>query len=344
MSLSLNTKYRPVTFDTICGQNITTAILKKVVETKSFKNCYLFAGASGCGKTTMARCFANAINNGIGNPIEIDAASNNSVDNVRDIISSAAQRSFDGSEYKIYIIDEAHMLTTAAWNAFLKTIEEPPKYTIFIFCTTEPNKIPQTILNRLQRYNFTAISMSEIKNRLEYICQNENFTNYIDACDLISKICGGSMRNAITILEQCADFSTELSTDVVKSVCGGNATFERKLFLTYYLYTKDEKALLYAINTLYNDGTDLKIFIDSYLEFLLDLNKYYIFRDISITAIPSYLENIENVPSVAYLANTIDNNKLTDFINTVFEIKSAIKYDDNYKSTIEVYLLKLIRG
>ena len=154
---ALAVKYRPRIWDDITEQKSIVKILKRQIETKTFKNAYLFAGASGAGKTTASRIFANEINNHQGSPIEIDAASNNSVDNVRNIVKSAQERAID-CEYKIFIIDEAHALSNAAWQAFLKCIEEPPEYTIFIFCTTDPQKIPATILNRVQRYNFTKIS------------------------------------------------------------------------------------------------------------------------------------------------------------------------------------------
>ena len=133
--MSLATKWRPSSWDQVAGQESIMLILKKQLSSNSFKNTYIFSGASGSGKTTTARIFANEINNHCGQPIEIDAASNNGVDNVRLISDGAKERSLD-SEYKIYIIDEAHMLTNQAWNALLKIIEEPPKYTIFIFCVT----------------------------------------------------------------------------------------------------------------------------------------------------------------------------------------------------------------
>ena len=132
---SLAVRYRPDKFEEVCGQGATITILRRQLELREFKNAYLFVGPSGVGKTTLARIFANGINQGVGQPIEIDAASNNGVDNVKAIVSSAQERSLD-SEYKIYIVDEAHMITTAGWNAFLKCIEEPPQYTIFIFCET----------------------------------------------------------------------------------------------------------------------------------------------------------------------------------------------------------------
>ena len=230
MRTSLAVKYRPKTFEEVCDQKVTVQILKKLVDNRTFKNAYLFAGDSGCGKTTLARIFANAINRGEGTPIEIDAASNNGVDNVRTIIEEANKRSLD-SEYKVFIIDECHMITKEGWNAFLKGIEEPAPYTIYMFCTTEVNKIPQTILNRVQRYNITKVNTEVIKNRLEYICEQEGFTNYDKACDLISKTCAGSVRDAITSLEKCADYSTDLKLDNVKLILQ-NLSYEALFALT----------------------------------------------------------------------------------------------------------------
>ncbi|MDY5668560.1 MAG: AAA family ATPase, partial [Candidatus Onthovivens sp.] len=154
MGQSLAIKYRPKTLEEICGQSITTKILEKAIEQKNFKHAYLFAGDSGCGKTTCARAFANAINQGLGQPIELDAASQRDIETIRIIRNSANERSLD-SEYKIFIIDECQSYTIVQWQAFLKAIEETPEYAIFMFCTTEPNKLPATILNRIQRYNIT---------------------------------------------------------------------------------------------------------------------------------------------------------------------------------------------
>ena len=150
--MSLPVKYRPKEFSDVSSQKSIIKILEKQIETKQFVNCYLFSGPSGTGKTTIARILADKINSGLGEPIEIDAASNNGVDNVRLIIDQSDQRSLD-SEYKVYIVDECHMLTNQAWNALLKLIEEPPKYTIFMFCTTELQKVPETIQNRCQQYS-----------------------------------------------------------------------------------------------------------------------------------------------------------------------------------------------
>lgn len=340
---SLAVKYRPDTFETICGNQTTVKILKRVIELGTPKNAYLFAGPSGCGKTTSARCFANALNNGIGDPIEIDGASNNGVDQVRAIVESANQRSLVGT-YKIYIIDECHMITTAGWNAFLKGLEECPEYTIFIFCTTEPNKIPATILNRVQRFNISKIDSQEIKNRLVYICQQEGFTNYEDTCELISKLCDGGMREAITKLDQCADLSTDLSLENTKLVLG-EAPFERMMKLTNFLLGKNEQYTIAAIETLAREGKDLKQFINEYLSFALELTKYILFKNISITNIPAYLENSAD-PMVSVSCTISFEGSLGWFnymTDKLLEVKNAIKYDTNVKAVVEAYFLQICR-
>ena len=341
MNQTLAVKYRPQTFEDVCGQSITVEILKRAVEAHKFKNCYLFAGDSGCGKTTLARIFANKINGGLGEPIEIDAASNNGVDNVRAIIESASQRSLVG-EYKIFIIDECHSITTQGWQAFLKGIEEPSPYTIFMFCTTEPNKLPVAILNRVQRYNVTKIDADSIKQRLTYICQTEGFANYEGLCDMLSKTSHGCMRDAIMKLDQCADLSTNLALDIVKPVLGV-LSYEAMFTLTWALQDKDEAKVLSVINTLYNSGKELKNFIEVYLEFVLDLVKFNLIKDINCTSIPSYLATEAN-PVVQQTLNFPDIktwlNELTDLL---LKIKLETKYDSFYKSTIEAFLIRFCR-
>ena len=344
MSQSLALKYRPQTFSEVTEQSVTVKILEKVIETRNFKNVYLFSGKTGCGKTSCARIMAKAINQGLGEPIEMDCASNNGVDDVRAIMEKASQRALAG-EYKIFILDECHAITTQGWQAFLKGIEETPKYTIFIFCTTEPNKIPATVLNRMQRYNFANISAGGIRDRLKYICQQEGFTNYDDTCDIISKISQGSMRDAITTLEQCADLSTDLSLENTKDLLG-DFSYEIMMRFTNYLIDRNEAEVIKFIEKMYNSGRDLKVFVNAYLDFILDLIKYILFKDISLTTIPAYLEYVQdNSINIKYTIGSGEEslgffNGLADLF---LEIKTAIKNDPSYKSTIITMLLKVVR-
>ncbi len=345
MYSSLATKYRPKTFEEIVEQNVTTTILDRAIKQRTFKHAYLFSGSSGCGKTTIARIFANKINNNEGFPIELDCASRNSVDDVRNILEDANERSID-SEYKIFILDECHMFSSAAWNAFLKGIEEPAEYTIYIFCTTEPQKIPATILNRLQKYNFARITTNAIKERLKYICQQEGFTNYELACDYIAKYADGGMRDAISFLEQCADFSTDLSLDNVKNVLG-DISYESMSKLTYYITRVNRENIISVIEQLYNRGQNLKAFINQYLSFILDINKYLLFKDINMTNIPEYLEQVDepelNIQNIIHIGSNL--NEAISFFNILaedlLELKSIISYDTSFKNTIIVSLLKM---
>lgn len=171
---ALAVKYRPNNWNDVCEQYSVRIILQQQLETNSFQHAYLFCGSSGTGKTTCARIFADEINNHEGTPIELDAASNSGVEDVRNIIQQAKTKSLD-SEYKVFIVDECHSLSNTAWQAFLKLIEEPPAKSIFIFCTTNPEKIPKTILSRVQRYTFNRISQDGIVTRLISILENEGY-------------------------------------------------------------------------------------------------------------------------------------------------------------------------
>jgi DNA polymerase-3 subunit gamma/tau len=241
------------------------------------------------------------------------------------------------------------MITTAGWNAFLKTLEDCPEYTIFIFCTTEPNKIPATVLNRMQRFNIAKLQPQEIKDRLVYICQQEGFTNYEDTCELISKLCDGCMREAITKLDQCADLSTDLSLENTKLVLG-EAPFERMLKLTNVLINKQPQYVLMAIETLANEGKDLKQFVNEYLSFTLEMTKYILFKNIGLTNIPAYLENsADPMISVSATVNFDSTPEgplpwFNSLANKLLEVKNAIKYDTNVKAVVEAYMLQICRG
>ena len=173
MDNTLHTKYRPVTFEEISGQKETKSILLHQLATGEFKNAYLFVGPAGCGKTTSARAFARAINHGAGGVIEVNASSNNSVDDMRNLLEASKFKAID-AEYKVIVLDEVHALSNAAFQAFLKDLEEPAKKTIWILCTTEVQKIPATILSRVQRFDFKRISHDDVVDRLKYIVDKEN--------------------------------------------------------------------------------------------------------------------------------------------------------------------------
>lgn len=335
---ALATAYRPTTFDGVVEQDCIKKVLQQQLRTNEIRHCYLFCGPSGDGKTTLARIFANSVNNGVGTPIEIDAASNNGVDNIRSIIQSAKERSVEG-KYKVFILDEAHMLTTQSWNALLKLIEEPPTYTIFIFCTTDPQKIPATILNRVQRFDFNRISTEGIERRLKQICMYENATNFEESIRYIAQISDGGMRTAIAYLDKCLSLTTNLQINLVFEVLGNysyNALFE----IINAIIDDNEPLVLTYIEDYYNNGNDLKVFIDQFLDFVLDLLKYDSFKNYNLIKIPKSMQT-----SLEHTLNIENANKyLLYLVDKLLQVKNTIKGDNNIKTTIEALFLQICRG
>lgn len=338
--ISLAVKYRPKTFEDVVGQVAIKEILQYQVDSKSNLNCYLFTGGAGTGKTTCARIFANELNGGQGLPIEIDAASNNGVEQVRKIIDEAKYKSLD-SNFKIYILDECHMLSSGAWNAMLKLLEEPPAKTIFIMCTTDPQKIPATILSRVQRFDFQRIPTKFILERLGYILDEENkedeiFTNVdLDALHYIAKLANGGMRDAITMLDKCIAYSSELTMQNVVSALGVVDYVEYfKLFNLSYL--KEQADMIEQIESVFMAGKDLKLFMKGYFTFLVDIEVYNITKNSDIVQIPTnFLEDF---------AKEWNNDKLR-FVNEsmkiIQDLLQEIKWEQNPKPFIIARMLLL---
>lgn len=337
---SLATKYRPKKFYDVTSQSCVTEILQNQLEAGDFKNAYLFCGGAGTGKTTTARIFANEINEGNGTPIEVDAASNNSVDSVRDIIADSKFKSLD-SKYKVYIIDEVHMLSIGAFNALLKTLEEPPEGTIFILCTTDPQKIPATILSRVQRFNFTRIPSDQIVERLKYIIEQENnqydpedaIAYEDDALQYIAKLADGGMRDAITMLDKVIGYTLDIDIKAVQESLG---VPDYNLFLTLWNSCHDHqiKECLDIINTVHMNGKDLKLFIRNYCDYALDLCKYYITKSMDYTSIPTTMENVLK-----------DANGGFDYTRKMLvnlnKLSSDIKWDSNPKTLIQGFFIQI---
>ena len=340
--MSLATKYRPNEFEEVCGQQSIIDILNRQVEIRKFSNCYLFSGPSGCGKTTLARIFARKINNNQGNPIELDAASNNGVDNVRNIITEARERSLD-SEYKVFIIDECHMITNAGWNAFLKCIEEPPKYTIFIFCTTDPQKIPATILNRVMKFAVSKIPSVLIERKLNDICFAENINIDDGSIKYITKISNGGMRDAIAALDKIYQYSNIIDVNLTVLILG-NYSYDSMFDLTNSIIDGNKMGVVSIIENLYSNGTDLKIFVDEYIDFVLDLTKYTVLRSGESLSIPQQYVTADpnNSRSVMYTTGiengTVFFNKLLD---KLMDAKLILRTDSSIKTTLIVLLLKI---
>ena len=283
--LSLANKYRPRTFDDVSEQDSVRIILENQIKTNNVKHAYLFCGGAGTGKTTTARIVAQMINQNEGAPIELDCASNNGVDDMRSIQDECRTRPLVG-KYKIFILDECHMITTQGWNSMLKILEEPPEFVVFIFCTTDPQKIIGTIMSRVQRFNFQRISTAGITKRLKHILENENIKDYEDsAVEYIARLAKGGMRDAITTLEKCLDFNPVLSLQNVHKITSGGVTEEVLLNLMRLILDHNSKDALLNFNEIYMSGIDISLFLKLYIEFLQNCLKFLITRSADIVTL-----------------------------------------------------------
>lgn len=505
MTISLALKYRPKTFDDLVEQGPIRQILEHQLKTKTFPNSALFTGPAGTGKTTTSRIVAREINEGKGNPIEIDGASNNGVDNIRNVIDGSKFKSLSG-EYKCYIIDECfhkdtlirtiqgnirisditpgtqvytmfgtgvvknvltkyvdtlyrvslnngtqltcsgnhmfmtqvgwvmakdlnyqhkvyttgveydcmelqpvmvyddttcsyiqdrnleqyfidnnktstlsiesvttlqegdvlydltienghcsffandilvhncHMLSIGAWNAMLKLLEEPPAQTIFLLCTTDPQKIPATILSRVQRYDFQKISFKGVVDRLKYILDSEmasenelGITSYqMEALEYIAKVANGGMRDAITLLDKCLSYATDLTVEsTIKAL--GTVNYDLLFNLLESLYNKQEKSVIDILEQTYKEGIDLKLFLKNFLQFILELCKYDTCRDFSYVYIPNtYASKLDGYPKDIYMY-------CRKLLNSLVQWNSEIKWETNPKTLLESrFMLELI--
>lgn len=332
---ALATKYRPQHFeDVVCQDNIKK-VLTNQLETGEIKQAYLFCGSAGTGKTTSARIFANDVNGGKGKPIEIDGASNNGVDNIRSIIDDCRMKSLD-SKYKVYIIDEVHMLSIGAFNALLKVLEEPPKGVIFILCTTDPHKIPATILSRLQRFDFKRIPQFEIVQRLKYILNEEGNTTYdIEALEYIAKLADGGMRDAIMKLDTVLGYTTNITLQAVLD-CLGITNYEHLLKIVQGIINKQADEPIQIIDSIYRDGKDLKLFVKDLNKFVLDLCKLNITRNKELTMIPTDI-----MRQCIHIATNTSKYDLVDILDGVNNLLDKIKYEQNPKNLIESELIIL---
>jgi len=352
-------KWRPLTFDDVVGQEHITATLKKAIEKNRVAHAYIFTGTRGVGKTTTARILARALNCdkgptpepcGVCEPckniiagssfdvLEIDGASNNSVDDIREIRDNVRYSSM-GGKYRIYVIDEVHMLSKSAFNALLKTLEEPPKNVIFIFATTEPQKIPATIHSRCQRFDFRRIATEQITARLEYICKAENIAFDHHALLLVGRKAEGSMRDGLSLLDQVYSYSQDTIDETAVRAALGIISNEIYDSIIAAVLAKNPEPALSVVEDILSRGFDLGEFIDGLLDYL---------RTMLFCRIPNILDNprldLASGASDALKkhAASFSETTLLRMAEIVRKAQNELKWSAFPRFSVEIMLLKLV--
>lgn len=356
--LALYRKWRPNTFDDVIGQDHIVQTLKNQINAGRLGHAYLFCGTRGTGKTSTAKIFAKALNceniqngepcnaceaceaankgQGI-NVIEIDAASNNSVDNIREIREEVKYTPTTG-RYKVYIIDEVHMLSVGAFNALLKTLEEPPAHVIFILATTEPHKILPTILSRCQRYDFKRISVQDIARQLSIYMREEDIQVEDQAIQYIATLADGAMRDALSILDQCIAFYLDQAITMEKVLELLGAVDQGVYFdMTDHLMAKDSQKAIALIDQMMADGRDLNQFVMHFIKHL---------RNLLVMQSTGGQGNIldiseDQIQHLTSQAESISFPDLTRFISQLSALESSMKYATQKRILLEVQLIKM---
>ena len=357
---ALYRKFRPGTFADVKGQDHIVTTLKNQLKANRIGHAYLFTGTRGTGKTTIAKIFAKTVNcenpteegpcgeckicraiaaSASMNVIEIDAASNNGVDNIREIVDEVSYSPAEG-KYKVYIIDEVHMLSIGAFNALLKTLEEPPSYVIFILATTEVHKLPITILSRCQRYDFKRISIETIAARMKELTEAENVQIEDRALRFIAKTADGSMRDALSLLDQCIAFhlGSELTYDKVLDVLGAVDTgvFSR---LLRHVLERDVLGCVSLLEEIIMQGRELTQFVTDFTWYL---------RNLMLVQTSDNLEDVidmssDNLARLKEEAEMISMDQIIRYIRIFSDLAGQIKYASQKRILVEIALIKLCK-
>ena len=352
MYKALYRKYRPDTFEGVVGQKNIIKTLSNSILTDKITHAYLFTGPRGTGKTSVAKILAKVVNceslDGVTpcnkcvsctqindrqntDIIEIDAASNNGVDEIRDLREKVGLVPAFG-KYKVYIIDEVHMLTTAAFNALLKTLEEPPKHIIFILATTEPHKIPATILSRCQRFDFKKISENDICERIKYICKEEKIKITDESINLIAKLSDGGMRDSLSLLDQLTSYTTdEITPTDVHEVCGTITNDEICVLLTQ-IKNNEIKPIFTSIEEYDSQGKNLNKIIDLIIDYVKNTLIYLNSSD--------FFDNESDKKNYETICKLYDEKTLYNMIEVLLDANSS--KNNNTKLLFELAIIKII--
>ncbi len=353
--VALYRAYRPQKFSEVVGQRHIVTTLQNAIRLNKVAHAYLFSGPRGTGKTTIAKILAKALNcesgptvepcgtcflcegitkGTIPDVVELDAASNNGADDIR-VIRDSVKFMPSVARYKVYIIDEVHMLSNAAFNALLKTLEEPPKHVIFILATTEPYKLPATILSRCQRFDFQAITDNEIFNRLKVVCNSEKINATEEALGLIAQSAEGGMRDALSLLDACISYSTDDIVDINDVLAvSGNVSSELLLEIINSAYLKNGGTILKLLNDILADGKEIPRLVNDLILFLRDTLLY---KNNSLTS----LKSIYQTPKFIELAGKISSSLIYSYLDILNELQNNIRYTNQKRPYMEVALLKM---
>ncbi|MBO5131427.1 MAG: DNA polymerase III subunit gamma/tau [Romboutsia sp.] len=357
MHKALYRAYRPQNFEDVVGQEHIIRTLKNQIENNNVGHAYLFSGTRGTGKTSTAKIFARAVNcenstnqepcnecevckdilnDNIMDVVEIDAASNNSVDDIRELRENV-KYSPTKAKYKVYIIDEVHMLSQGAFNALLKTLEEPPSYIIFILATTEPHKIPATILSRCQRFDFKRVTVKDMTARMQKICNEENIVVEDKALNLVARNSQGALRDALSILDQCISFGDNKIEykDVVELL--GTVNVEQLFELAKCIIEQDTRQSLQILNEFVIWGKDIRNLINDLIDH---------FRNLMVCKVSSDLEEIislpeETIEQLKLQAKYVDINDLIRILNILSTTQDQMRSSSNPRILAEVTMMKI---
>lgn len=353
--IALYRKFRPTTFDDVVGQEQVIKVLKHQIQNNQIGHAYLFCGSRGTGKTSTAKIFSRAINcqnpkdgepcnecdvckgilsSSITDVMEIDAASNNSVDNIRTIRENVIYAP-TLAKYKVYIIDEVHMLSTSAFNALLKTLEEPPENVIFILATTEPHKIPITILSRCQRFEFKRITKEDIAGRLKVVCEKNEVKATDEALMVIAQAADGALRDGLSLLDQIISSGVnDITEDIARELLGitkSSVTFT----ILNCIVNRDISTAISTVSDVVNSGKDIKYFVWEIISLARDILVYQATKDTSLINNYSSLEQIEALSS-------IPKEKLAEIITYFSELENSIKSTTFPNVVLESALISFI--
>lgn len=348
---ALALKYRPKTFDDLVGQDVISTTVKNMIKTNSIPHALLLVGSRGTGKTTTARIIAKAINcldsdldkrpcgscvncqaieaNRSSDVIEIDGASNRGVDSIKKIRQDAQYASVF-ADYRVFIIDEVHMLSTEAFNALLKTLEEPPSHVVFIFATTDFDRLPDTIVSRCIQLNFMRIKVSDIVKRLKYVCRKEDIRATDEALEVIAKYVNGGMRDALSNLDKIRAYSDNIVADDVRNILGivsENIYFD----IIQALLAENNKQAYDLISSVFEKGSDVRLFLENFIYFMLDLSKVNIGIPLQDKS-ADYLRRLKNIEA------KISANTIRQF---VFILKGLLDDVSKYAGAIAKALIEL---